>query len=213
MGLVQPQPQTEPCGGEEGEADDRAPGRAHRGPPQGNGATAEDRLTDLLCVPITDEDAASDFDCGVPALNTYFHKRAVSNDRRGLGKTYVLHGSSAGPSVLGFYTLSMADVETATLPRKHRSNVPTHPLPVALIGRLARDLRARGQGVGETLLVDAFRRILPPASALGCYGVIVDAKDTSGVTFYRRYGFELLPPDRYPRRMFIAIDTVRTAAR
>ena len=121
MGLVQAQHQAEHCGGEEGEADDRASSRAHRSPAQGDGPSAEDCLTDLLCVPLTDEDDASDFDCGVPALNTYFHKRAVSNDRRGLGKTYVLHGSSAGPSVLGFYTLSMADVETATLPRKHRA--------------------------------------------------------------------------------------------
>jgi hypothetical protein len=150
VGLVQPQPQAEHCGGEEGEADDRASCRAHCSPAQGDGPTAEDRLTDLLCVPITDEDAASDFDCGIPALNTYFHKRAISNDRRGLGKTYVLHSSSAVPAVLGFYTLSMANVETATLPRKHRGNVPTHPLPVALIGRLARDVRAKGQRVGET---------------------------------------------------------------
>jgi predicted GNAT family N-acyltransferase len=125
----------------------------------------------------------------------------------------VLHGSGAGPSVLGFYTLSMANVETTTLPRKHRSNVPSHPLPVALIGRLARDLRARGQGVGETLLVDAFRRIVPAASAIGCYGVIVDAKDSDALAFYQPYGFEPLPPDRYPRRMFIAIDTVRAASR
>ncbi len=213
MGLVQAQHQAEHCGGEEGEAADRASSRAHRSATQGDGPTAEDRLKDLLCVPITDEDAASDFDCGVPALNTYFHKRAISNDRRGLGKTYVLRGPAAGPSVLGFYTLSMADVETATLPRKHRSNVPTHPLPVALIGRLARDLRVKGQSVGETLLVDAFRRILPAASTLGCFGVIVDAKDADGVAFYQRYGFEPLPPERYPRRMFIAIDTVRSATR
>ncbi|MGE5047707.1 MAG: GNAT family N-acetyltransferase [Deltaproteobacteria bacterium] len=150
----------------------------------------------MLCVPITVEDAASDFDCGVPALNTYFHKRAVSNDRRGLGKTYVLPGSGAGPPVLGFYTLSMADVETATLPRKHRSNVPTHPLPVALIGRLARDLRARGRGVGETSLVDAFRRIVTSAGTIGCYGVIVDTKDSNAMAFYQPYGFAALPPDR-----------------
>jgi predicted GNAT family N-acyltransferase len=107
----------------------------------------------------------------------------------------------------------MAGVETATLPRKHRTNVPTHPLPVALIGRLARDLRAKGQGVGETLLVDAFRRILPAASSLGCYGVIVDAKDADAVAFYQPYGFVALPPEQYPRRMFIAIDTVLSAAR
>ena len=66
--------------------------------------------------------------------------------------------------------------------------------------------------MGETLLVDAFRRVLSGASALGCYGVIVDAKDSDALAFYQPYGFEPLPPDWYPRRMFIAIDTVRSAA-
>jgi hypothetical protein len=107
----------------------------------------------------------------------------------------------------------MAQVETATLPRKHRSNVPTHPLPVALIGRLARDARAKSQALGETLLVDAFRRILAAASVLGCYGVIVDAKDSDALAFYLRYGLEPLPPERFPRRMFIAIETVAAASR
>lgn len=213
MGIVQTDSEASVRRDEEGSADDRPPCGPDAGAAQGDGSTAEERLTELLCVPIAEADTASDFDCGVTALNTWFHKRALQNDRRGLGKTYVLRGPNRPPSVLGFYTLSMAVVETSTLPRKHRGNVPAHPLPVALIGRLARDLRARGQGVGETLLVDAFRRILPAAAVLGCYGVIVDAKDSDALAFYERYGFEPLPPDRFPRRMFIAIDTVRAATR
>ncbi len=54
---------------------------------------------------------------------------------------------------------------------------PKYPLPVALIGRLAVDSRAKGRGFGRLLLSDAIARIEAVAESVGCFGVIVDAKD------------------------------------
>jgi len=95
-----------------------------------------------------------------------------------------------------------------SLPRKLRSDVPAHPLPVALVGRLAVDLRAQGRGIGGILLTDALLRVAEVADQVGCYGVTVDAKDESAMAFYQRFGFEALPPARFPQQMFLPIATV-----
>ncbi len=55
------------------------------------------------------------------------------------------------------------------------------------MGRLAVDERARGTGLGGAMIIDAFERIL--ASEIGCYALLVDAKDDNAVAFYRHLGF------------------------
>jgi len=91
-------------------------------------------------VPISPDDVQSGFCCGVHALDDFFARHAFTNDRLGLGKTFVLHAEhqTAGlPAILGFYTLSMADIEATRLPSSPGHRLPGYPLPVALLGRLA----------------------------------------------------------------------------
>ena len=68
--------------------------------------------------------------------------------------------------------------------------------------------RAQGRGVGRALLVDALLRVATAAEQVGCYGVTVDAKDDTAVAFYRRFGFDPLPPARFPQQMFMPIAIV-----
>jgi hypothetical protein len=44
----------------------------------------------LVTESVSEGDAAAGFDCGTPELNTFFARRAFQNDRRGIGKTFVL---------------------------------------------------------------------------------------------------------------------------
>ncbi len=165
---------------------------------------------------VTSEDVAAGFDSGVPALDAFFAKHALENQALGLGVTYVLRRESDDPvptpGVLGFYTLAMANVPSATLLGTFPARLPRYPAPVALIGRLAVDRRVRGRGLGENLLLDAFGRILEAARVVGCLGVIVDAKDPGAEAFYERYGLHALDAEAaYPRRMFVPIETIREA--
>jgi hypothetical protein len=107
--------------------------------------------------PIASDDSAKGFR-GVQALDDFFAKHALANDRRGLGKTFVLRAASGAPAILGFYTLSMATIEVVDLPDKVKRGLPQYPVPVARIGRLATDDRARGQGPWSR----SPRRCLPP---------------------------------------------------
>ena len=162
--------------------------------------------------PIAAEDVDAGFRCGVHALDDYFARHALPNDRAGVSRCFVLRGHDGEPRVLGFYTLSMAAVQADAVRNVLKARLPRYPLPVALIGRLAVHEEARGRGHGEALLVDALRRILAAGESVGCVGVIVDAKDEAAERFYARYGFITVETDGWPRRMFMPMSTVRASA-
>ena len=164
--------------------------------------------------PIQPEDLKCGFKCGTPPLDEFFARHALPNDRAGIGKTYVLRAQSGVadvPDILGFYTLSMADVEPESVAGTVPVRLPRYPMPVALLGRLAAHQEAQGQGVGKRLLRDALRRIANVAGQIGCLGVVVDAKDEAAQGFYARFGFVTLPGADWPRRMFLPMETLRAA--
>ena len=97
-------------------------------------------------------DAKSGFSCGKHALDDYFARHALPNDAAGIGRAYVLRRGPRDPgelpTVLGFYTLSMALADSAHVAKLLGKKLPKYPMPVALIGRLAIDRRAQGRRLG-----------------------------------------------------------------
>lgn len=85
--------------------------------------------------------------------------------------------------------------------------LPRYPqLPVTLIGRLAVDLRLKGQGAGAFLLMEALHRSLTHSEQIAAMAVVVDAKDGAAVSFYRHFDFQ--PRQRNARRMYLPMKTV-----
>ncbi len=165
-------------------------------------------------VRIESEDAASGFRCGKHALDDYFARHALANDLAGIGRAYVLRrfgDDETLPRVLGYYTLSMASVASEGVAAAFVKKLPRYPMPVALIGRLAVDERARGRRFGEKLLVDALHRVVNASDLLGCLGIVVDAKDEAAERFYAGYDLVPLQAEGWPRRMFLAIATAKSA--
>ena len=134
-----------------------------------------------------------------------------------MGRAYVLDASAedieAGrlPAVVGFYTLSMAAVASRDVAPVLARRLPGYPMPVALIGRLAVDERARGRRLGEALRVDALARVVEASRLIACLGVVVDAKDAVAEAFYAKYDFVTVDDASWPRRMFLPIDVARAA--
>jgi hypothetical protein len=52
------------------------------------------------------------FDCGIPELNHYLTRRATQDRRRNLTQVYVLVDTDTPSQLLGYYTLSGAQVNT-----------------------------------------------------------------------------------------------------
>jgi GNAT superfamily N-acetyltransferase len=93
-------------------------------------------------------------------------------------------------TIIGYYTLSTASIETTQLPEDISSRLPRYEaLPTFLIGRLAVDQNYHGQGFGSHLLSDALKRCLRSSEDIGAIAVLVDAKDEGAAKFYEHYGF------------------------
>jgi ribosomal protein S18 acetylase RimI-like enzyme len=142
------------------------------------------------------------FDCGESTLNDFLKRFARQNDEKGLGRTFVAVAAD-NPAVKGYYTLSNGAVKFDNVPEK----LPRYPIPVAHLGRLAVDVSARGQGLGEYLLLDALSRIADVAGQIGIYAVEVYALNEQAKSFYLKYGFRPLLDD--PLHLYLPMKTVR----
>jgi GNAT superfamily N-acetyltransferase len=67
--------------------------------------------------------------------------------------------------------------------------LPKHPIPVALIGRLAVTHPAQGCGIGKMLLIDAIKRTLSVGDQIAIYAMVVDAVNGNARGFYEQFGF------------------------
>ena len=129
------------------------------------------------------------FKCGVPALDDYLHKYAAQQNAKGICTVFVLVDDAAPSKILGFYTLSAAQVGVQQLSDVERKKLPRYPVPCFRMGRLARSIESLGTGLGEVLMGCAVDRCLHARSLVGAYALPVEAKGEKAKSFYERYGF------------------------
>ena len=133
------------------------------------------------------------FDCGVPELDTYLQRYADQHRRRGITNVYVLVDDQAPHHILGYYTLSAAEVDVEELGEADRKKLPRYPIPCFRMGRLASRTDQRGRGLGKLLVACAVDRCLQARLQVAAYALIVDAKDANAKKFYEHYGFTSFP--------------------
>jgi GNAT superfamily N-acetyltransferase len=148
------------------------------------------------------------FSCGVDALDDWFAQRAGQDERRSVARVFVALDDRLG--VVGFYSLSAFTLAIDDLPPAWVKRLPCYGLiPAALIGRLARDRRLRGEGLGGLLLADAVRRVLDAAHTLAVFAIVVEAIDEDAAAFYRGFGFTPFPGR--PLRLFMPLQDAAAA--
>ena len=158
--------------------------------------------------PLGKEHDRTAFTCGQPDLDDWFKRRASQDDKRNVARVFVAVDDELG--AVGFYSLSSFTLSIEDMPEDMVRKLPRYgAIPAALIGRLARDTRVRGRGLGELLLADAIRRILNAARSIAVFAIVVDAKDDRAVAFYQSFGFRPFP--LRPRRLFLLASTAIAA--
>ncbi len=149
------------------------------------------------------------FSCSVEQLDKYLHRFALIHQDKKIGQTYILHEIESNV-VLGYYTISTANVPLEHLPREYTVDFPRFKIPCVLIGKLAVDSKYQKNGFGKYLLFDALQRIKAISESVGCNAVIVDAIDDTAVAFYLKYGF--IPYLIKSKSLFLPISTINAAS-
>src|SRR5204863_8918037 len=98
------------------------------------------------------------------------------------------HVLAEGPVVLGYFSLSAAQLQLTELQPFDRARLPRYPVPAVRMGRLAIAREHQGGGLGEWLLGCAVQRSLDMRTTLGAHVLLVDALPPA-VPFYLAYGF------------------------
>ena len=148
----------------------------------------------LVIAPLNAAHDRAGFHCNIEALDQYIHKQAGQDIRRRISRIFVAVLPD-NPKMMGYYSLSTLSIELSQLPGKLAGKLPKHPVPAALIGRLAVSKNARGCGIGKMLLVDAIKRTLSISDQIAIYAMVVDAINDNAKGFYEQFGFTRLSDD------------------
>lgn len=167
-------------------------------------------------VPFDGTLSRSEFDCGNEPLNTWLRTQSSQNEVRGISRTKVtipkrgmlsdwqkegFFGVGEG-SILGYFTLSSAQVPLEHLPVK---NLPRF-VPAIRMGRLAVDKSLQGRGFGQVLLMEALAQAASVSDSVGVAGMFVDAKDSRAAGFYAKYGFTAAEDD--PLKLWLPLKSL-----
>lgn len=147
----------------------------------------------------------SEFSCGNQLLDRYLHTQAGQDVKQKLSACFIL--SDESNIIKGYYTLSSSSINRDELPEAIVKILPPsyENLPVTLLGRLARSVNNKGEGIGELLLLDALKRSFDTTKTVASMAVVVDPIDEAAVKFYAKYGFIYLPTSS---KMFITMKAV-----
>ena len=146
------------------------------------------------------------FSCGKDSLDEYLKNQAGQAVGKNLAAVFVL--TQDGKKIVGYYTLSSYAVKLDEIPETIAKKLTRMPeIPAILLGRLARSVEFRGQGIGGVLLVDALKRAFRNSAQVASWAVIVDAIDQEAAEFYRGYGF--IPFPSRPNRLFLPMHSIQ----
>ena len=100
----------------------------------------------------------------------------------------------------------MTSVALSDLPEDIAKKLPRYPKILAtLLGRLAADLRFRGQQLGHMTVYDAMAQMV--ASKIASALLVVDAKDETAAAFYEKFRFRRLGPGRL--QFFLTLQEIK----
>jgi predicted GNAT family N-acyltransferase len=145
------------------------------------------------------------FSCGVEPLDRYLQRQASQDVAKRVAAVFVI--TPDGQTIAGFYTLSAHTVSLSDLPAATARKLPRYPnVPATLLGRLAVSTNFRGRGIGQLLLLDAFKRVLWSTREIASAVIVVDAKDQRAREFYLHHDF--VPLSSQPNRLFYPVKTI-----
>jgi GNAT superfamily N-acetyltransferase len=129
------------------------------------------------------------FTCGVAELDEYLHRFAVQQSKKGIAVVRVLIDTDMPKTILGYYSLSAAQIDAVQMDERTQKKLPRYPVPCFRLGRLAAHSAHRKRGLGRLLIGCAVERCIEAKKQVAAYALVVDAKGDNAKSFYEHYGF------------------------
>ncbi len=155
---------------------------------------------------LTNHHDVESFDCGKTPLDDFLKRFALTNQRGGGSRTYVI---AREWKVIGYYSLAPGSVELEQALPRVMKGLPRHPVPVVLLARLALEQSEHGKGLGKHLLLNAFKRAVAGADVIEGSALLIHAKDEEAKQFYMKFDAE--PSITDPMHLFILMKDLRKA--
>lgn len=143
------------------------------------------------------------FTSGVPSLDEYLRRFAIQQSRKGIAVVRVLVDTDKPDTILGYYSLSAAQVDASNLDAHAQKQLPRYPVPCFRLGRLAAHAAHQGRGLGRLLVGCAVERCLEARKQVAAYALLVDAKGEQAKAFYQHYGF--IPCHHHPMTLYLSL--------
>lgn len=141
--------------------------------------------------PLNELHQLDNFDCGNFSLNEWLAKYSRQSHSSGSAKTFII--SNETNQVLGYFSLTVGQVDTPTVPDRISRGMGRYPIPVIILARLAVSSSFQGRGIGMSLLKDAIRKSLSISEHVGARALLAHPIDEKAEKFYLRFGFEQSP--------------------
>ena len=129
------------------------------------------------------------FTSGVSALDEYLRHFAFQQTKKGIAVVRVLVDTNTPKDILGYYSLSAAQIDADQMDGRTQQKLPRYPVPCFRLGRLAVHSDHHGRGWGGLLMGCAMERCLAAKKHVAAYALVVDAKGENAKSFYEHYGF------------------------
>jgi len=145
-------------------------------------------------------------------MDEFLIQHAVKNAILGISKTWVLLEAEKGERkkfpVAAYYTLAVGTVTRETLPIDY-NELPSYPVPVTLLARLAVSASYQKNGLGAKALVTALRQAVTLKNrGLPSIGVVLDVLDEDALNFYCHFGGFHAFSDN-PMRLFVPMQVIQ----
>ncbi len=150
------------------------------------------------------EHSLDEFESGNAGVDLWLRQHALAAQQMDSARTFVLVQDGR---VLGYFSLTMGSVQRSDAPPKLVRGLPSYPVGMVLLARLAVDRASQGRGFGALLLAEALRRAVAAGEAAAARLVVVDAIDQQAAQFYARHGFIAVP--EYSSRLYRRMKDVR----
>ena len=143
------------------------------------------------------------FTSGVVELDEYLHRFALQQSKKGIAVVRVLVDTDMPKIILGYYSLSGAQLDAVQMDARTQQKLPRYPVPCFRLGRLAVHAAHHGSGLGRILIGCAVERCLEARKNVAAYALLVDAKSEKAQAFYAHYGFT--PCRDNPMTLYLAL--------